>query len=222
MANAAVAVVDINLPGAHETAQNLRSRGGEATAFACDVSDPEIVHNLFHEVIDKYDHIDILVNNAGVSGRVAPIQDQTDDNWNQVIAVDLAGVFYCCRGVIPHMIKNNNGRIINIASVAGKEGEPNMIPYSTAKAGVICLSKALAREVAKNNIMVNAVTPGLIETGLEKSLTPEQLKYLFDHIPMGRMGRPEEVAALVHWLASRESSFCTGGVFDVSGGRASY
>lgn len=221
-ANASVAIVDVNVRGAEEVAQNLRARGADARAFACDVSNLKAVQSMFNAVLEAYTRIDILVNNAGIGGRVAPIQHQTDDDWNAVIAVDLTGVFYCCRAVIPHMIGRGTGRIINVASVAGKEGNPNMIPYCTAKAGVICLTKSLAKEVATQNITVNVVTPGLIKTGLEKSLTPEQTKYLLERIPVGRMGRPEEVAALVHWLASDEASFSTGAVFDLSGGRATY
>ncbi len=221
-AGASVAVVDINRAGAEEVAQNLRAHGGDATPFACDISDRTSVEKTFEDVLKRYNRIDILVNNAGISGGVAPIQDVTDEDWSAVMAVDLTGVFYCCRAVIPHMIERKKGRIINIASVAGKEGNPNMIPYCAAKAGVICLTKALAKEVATRNITVNVVTPGLLETTLANNLTPEQEKYLLGRIPMGRMGHPEELASLVHCLASDEASFSTGAVFDLSGGRATY
>jgi len=222
MAHASVAMVDINLPGAQEAAQNLLSTGASVTAFACDVSDSASVNSMVNAVLDRYTRIDILVNNAGIGGGAQRLQDVTDDHWHRVLSVDLTGVFYCCRAVVPHMIARGSGRIINVASVAGKEGNPNMAPYSAAKAGVIALTKALAKEVAKQNILVNVITPGVIDTSLINGLTPEQARYLIERIPMGRIGRPEEVAALVHWFASDEVSFSTGAVFDLSGGRATY
>ena len=221
MAHASVAIVDVNLSGAQEAANSLFESGTPVTAFSCDVSDPHSVKSMIDAVLRTYNRIDILVNNAGIGGRVAPIQEQTDDDWGRVLAVDLAGVFYCCRAVIPHMIKRRAGRVINIASVAGKEGNPNMVPYSAAKAGVIGLTKSLAKEVAQHNIFVNAVTPAVIQTGMISS-DPEQAKHLAKLIPMGRIGRPEEVAAMVHWLASDDASFSTGAIFDLSGGRATY
>jgi 3-oxoacyl-[acyl-carrier protein] reductase len=177
---------------------------------------------MFDAVLQTYGRVDILVNNAGIGGGVARIQDVTDDLWRRVMSVDLTGVFWCCRAVIPHTIERRSGRIINIASIADKEGNPNMVPYSAAKAGVIGLTKALAKEVAAHNVLVNVITPGLMETTLADELTPEQLRYAFERIPMGRMGHPEELAALVHWLASDDASFSTGAVFDLSGGRATY
>ena len=221
-AHASVAMVDINFHGAQEAAQNLLSTGASVTAFACDVSDSASVNSMVNAVLDRYTRIDILVNNAGIGGGAQRLQDVTDDHWHRVLSVDLTGVFYCCRAVVPHMIARGSGRIINVASVAGKEGNPNMAPYSAAKAGVIALTKALAKEVAKQNILVNVITPGVIDTSLINGLTPEQARYLIERIPMGRIGRPEEVAALVHWLASDEVSFSTGAVFDLSGGRATY
>jgi 2-dehydro-3-deoxy-L-rhamnonate dehydrogenase (NAD+) len=222
MAHASVAMVDINFPGVREAAQDLLSTGASVTAFACDVSDSASVNSMVNAVLDRYNRIDILVNNAGIGGGAQRLQDVTDDHWHRVLSVDLTGVFYCCRAVVPHMIARAAGRIINVASVAGKEGNPNMAPYSAAKAGVIALTKALAKEVAKQNILVNVITPGVIDTSLINGLTPEQARYLIERIPMGRIGRPEEVAALVHWLASDEVSFSTGAVFDLSGGRATY
>ena len=221
-AHASVAIVDINAHGAQEAAQGLRATGTPATAFACDVSDSDSVKRMFDAVLQTYGRVDILVNNAGIGGGVARIQDVTDDLWYRVLSVDLTGVFWCCRAVIPHMIERRSGRIINIASIAGKEGNPNMVPYSAAKAGVIGLTKALAKEVAIHNVLVNVITPGLMKTSLADELTPEQLRYAFERIPMDRMGRPEELAALVHWLASDDASFSTGAVFDLSGGRATY
>jgi NAD(P)-dependent dehydrogenase (short-subunit alcohol dehydrogenase family) len=222
MAHAAVAIADINAKGAEEAAQSLLAQGASAAAFACDISDSNSVKSALDAVLNRYNQIDILVNNAGIGGGAIRLQDVTDEHWHRVLSVDLTGVFYCCRAVIPHMIGRGAGRIINVASVAGKEGNPNMTPYSAAKAGVIALTKALAKEVAKQNILVNVVTPGVIDTSLINGLTPEQAQYLIERIPMGRIGRPDEVAALVHWLASDEVSFSTGAVFDLSGGRATY
>jgi len=221
-AGAVVALVDINAKGAEEVAQSLLAQGTSAAAFACDVSDSKAVQEAFDAVLKRYDHTDILVNNAGIGGGAVRLQDVTDDHWLRVLSVDLTGVFYCCRAVIPHMIARGYGRIINIASVAGKEGNPNMAPYSAAKAGVIALTKALAKEVVQQNILVNVVTPGVMDTGLINGLTPEQARYLIERIPMGRIGRTDEVAALAHWLASDEVSFSTGAVFDLSGGRTTY
>ena len=222
MAHASVAMADINLGGAQKQAKSLLETRVDAAAFGCDVSDTDLVQGMIEAVLRKYEHIDILVNNAGIVGRVAPIQEVSDNEWQRMIGIDLTGVFNCCRAVIPHMIERGTGRVINIASIAGKEGNPNMVPYSTAKAGVIGLTKALAKEVAHKDILVNAITPGLIETDMVGDLTPEQVKYVIERMPMGRLGRPEEVAAMVHWLASDEASFSNGAVFDMSGGRATY
>ena len=142
------------------------------TAFACDVSDSASVDSMVNAVLDRYNRIDILVNNAGIGGGAQRLQDVTDDHWHRVLSVDLTGVFYCCRAVVPHMIARAAGRIINVASVAGKEGNPNMAPYSAAKAGVIALTKALAKEVAKQNILVNVITPGVIDTEFDQRANP--------------------------------------------------
>ena len=222
MAHASVAMVDVNLRGAQEAANSLLVTGAPVTAFSCDVSNPESVRNMIDAVLKSYHQIDILVNNAGIVGRIAPIQDQTDDDWHRLLAIDLTGVFYCCRAVIPHMINRGTGRIINIASIAGKEGNLNMVPYSAAKAGVIGLTKAMAKEVVQHNISINAVTPALIQTSVMDEGPADPINNIAKLIPMGRAGRPEEVAALVHWLASDDASFSTGAIFDISGGRATY
>jgi 3-oxoacyl-[acyl-carrier protein] reductase len=221
-AGARVAIADIDLAGAQAAAATIAAEGGAAMAVRCDVAAPESVEALMTTVVERHDQIDILVNNAGIVGRAAPIQEQTIIEWEQMLAIDLTGVFLCCRAAIPHMLARGGGRIVNIASIAGKEGNPNMVPYSAAKAGVIGLTKALAKEVARQGIAVNAVAPALIETHMVGELTPQQVAYLTDRIPLGRLGRPEEVAALVHWLASDDCSFSTGAVFDLSGGRATY
>jgi 3-oxoacyl-[acyl-carrier protein] reductase len=221
-AGALVTVADIDGGGAESAAASIVAAGGAATAIRCDVADPDSVEGLMRTVAAANSRIDILVNNAGIVGRAAPIQEQMLADWDRMLAIDLTGVFLCCRAVIPRMLTHGGGRIVNIASIAGKEGNPNMVPYSAAKAGVIGLTKALAKEVARRGIAVNAVAPALIETGMVDEITPEQVAYLTERIPMGRLGRPEEVAALVHWLVSDDASFSTGAVFDLSGGRATY
>ena len=221
-AQASVAIIDVNLTAAEEAADSLRASGASAKAFGCDVSDPDSVKRMFDAVLQTYNHVDILVNNAGVGGRFAPIQEQDDVEWNRVIGVDLSGVFYCCRAVIPHMVERRFGRIINVSSIAGKDGSPDMVPYSSAKAGLIGLTKALAKEVAKYNILVNAVTPAIIETPLLDEMPIEKRQMLLQRTPMGRFGRAEEVAAMIHWLASEDMGYSTGAVFDLSGGRATY
>src|SRR5690606_22510768 len=168
----------------------------------------------------RHGRIDILVNNAGIAGRAAPLTEVTDQDWDDMIRIDLTSVFLCCRAVLPGMLARGRGRIINVASIAGKEGNPNMVPYSTAKAGVIGFTKALAREVAQKGIYVNAVAPAVIETPILQQLTPEQVQYMVQRIPLGRVGQPHEVAALIAWLASDECSFTTGQCVDIIGGRA--
>jgi NAD(P)-dependent dehydrogenase (short-subunit alcohol dehydrogenase family) len=164
----------------------------------------------------------VLVNNAGIAGRTASLLEVTDQDWDEMMAVDLRSVYLCCQAVLPSMIERRSGAIVNVASIAGKEGNPNMVPYSTAKAGVIGLTKALAKEVAPHGIRVNAVAPAVIETDILQQLTPQQVEYMKSRVPLGRLGKPEEVAAVIAFLASEKASFVTGQCYDVSGGRASY
>jgi len=164
----------------------------------------------------------VVVNNAGITGRSYPIWELTDEDWQRVIAVDLTSVFLVCRAAVKLMLARQYGRIVNIASIAGKEGNPTLVPYSSAKAGVIGLTKALAKEVASKGILVHAVAPAVIGTGLLAQMTRETVDMLVAKIPMGRVGTPAEVAALVAWLASDECTFTTGAVHDLSGGRATY
>jgi NAD(P)-dependent dehydrogenase (short-subunit alcohol dehydrogenase family) len=166
--------------------------------------------------------IDILVNSAGVAGQNAPSWKMPNGEFERVIAVNLVGTYYMCRAVIPGMVARGWGRIVNIASIAGKEGNPNASAYSASKAGVIGLTKSIAKEVAGTGVLVNCVTPAVIETPMLGQVSDEHLKYMLSKIPMGRVGQPEEVAALVCWLCSDECSFSTGAVFDISGGRATY
>ncbi|GAA1562243.1 SDR family NAD(P)-dependent oxidoreductase [Kribbella hippodromi] len=166
--------------------------------------------------------IDILVNSAGIVGPNAPLWEITDEQWDRVMKVDLTGVFNCCRAVIPGMIERGWGRIVNVASIAGKEGNPNLSAYSAAKAGVIGLTKSLGKELATSGVLVHAIAPAVISTPMNAGTAPETLRYMIDRIPMGRLGEPEEVAELIAWLCSERCTFSTGSVHDISGGRATY
>jgi 2-dehydro-3-deoxy-L-rhamnonate dehydrogenase (NAD+) len=199
-----------------------RAVGRGALALTADVTRASDVDAAVARVEREWGRLDVLVNNAGITGRSFPIWELTDEDWRRVIDVDLTSVFLCCRAAIRVMLRQGRGRIVNIASIAGKEGNPTLVPYSTAKAGVIGLTKALAKEVATRGILVNAVAPAVIGTELLKQMEPSTVEMLISKIPMGRVGRPEEVAALVAWLVSDECSFSTGAVYDLSGGRATY
>jgi 2-dehydro-3-deoxy-L-rhamnonate dehydrogenase (NAD+) len=166
--------------------------------------------------------VDILVNNAGITGPNQPVETYPVDAWRRVIDVDLTGVFLCARAVIPGMRARNRGRIVNVASIAGKEGNPNASAYSSAKAGVIALTKALGKELATTEIRVNCVTPAAVKTDIFAQMTEQHIAWMLSKIPLGRFGQVEEIAAMICWLASDEASFSTGAVFDVSGGRATY
>ena len=214
-----VAVADIDLDAAQAAAGEV---GERAVAVRLDVTDPESWRAVVDEVTQRLGPITALVNNAGIAGRSAPAWELSIEEWQQVIAIDLSGVFYGCRTVLPGMMEAGYGRVVNIASIAGKEGNPNASPYSAAKAGVIGLTKSLAKEVATNGVLVNAVTPAVIATPILEQLTQAHIDYMTSRIPMGRVGQPEEVANLVSFLCSDRISFSTGAVFDISGGRATY
>jgi 3-oxoacyl-[acyl-carrier protein] reductase len=217
-AGATVAVADQNAEGASQVAASI----GGAFALAVDVTDPAAVTRAIGTTLEKTGRIDVLVNNAGIAGKAAPLWEQTDDDWNQIIKVNMNSVFLCCRAVIRHMRERGYGRIVNVASIAGKEGNPNMTGYSATKAAVIAFTKSLAKEVATEGVCVNAVTPAVIRTRILDQLTPEQVDYMTQRIPMRRTGNPEEIAAVVHFLASPDCSFVTGQCYDASGGRATY
>ena len=166
--------------------------------------------------------IDIFINNAGIAGLNSKVWDYPIDEWKKIININLNSIFYCCKAVVPHMIKNNYGRIVNIASIAGKEGNPNASAYSASKAGVIGLTKSLGKELADKNIAVNAVTPAGAKTRIFDQMTKEHINYMLSKVPRNRFLEVDELASLVAWLASEENSFSTGAVFDISGGRATY
>jgi NAD(P)-dependent dehydrogenase (short-subunit alcohol dehydrogenase family) len=217
-AGATVAVADLDEKAASETANTI----DRAFPVQLDVADAASVAAAVDAVMARTGRIDVLVNNAGVAGKAAPVYEQTEEEWNGVIAVNMTGVFLCVRAVLPHMRARKYGRVVNIASIAGKEGNPNMVPYSATKAAVIGLTKSVGKEVATENICVNAVAPAVVQTKILDQLTPAQISYMTDKIPMRRTGTPEEIAAVVHFLASPDCSFVTGQCYDASGGRATY
>ena len=220
---ARITVADCDLPAAEKTAAEMTKETSQpALAIQTDVSRASSVTEMVSGTLAEFSRIDILVNNAGIGGHALPISEVSEEEWEQVLNVNLKSVFLCCRAVIPHMRKRKSGKIVNVASIAGKEGNPRMIPYSASKAGVICLTKALAKEVVEDGIRVNCVAPAVIGTTILDTLTDEQVAYMTERIPMKRVGKPEEVGAVIHFLASEASSFVTGQCYDVSGGRATY
>ena len=187
-----------------------------------DVSNFEVINKNILETEKKFGKIDIFINNAGMAGLNTTVAKYPIEEWNKVINLNLNSVFYCCKAVIPFMNKNNYGRIVNIASIAGKEGNPNASAYSTSKAGVIGLTKSLGKELALKNIAVNCVTPAAAKTRIFDQMTEEHINYMLSKIPRNRFAKVDELASLVTWLSSEENSFSTAGVFDLSGGRATY
>lgn len=222
-AGARVAVADRDVPNAETVAAALpRVTPGDHFAVQVDVADGPSVQKAARLILERTGKIEILVNNAGIAGMAAPLWEQLEDDWDRVIAVNLKGTFNCCRAVIAQMRERKYGRIVNIASIAGKEGNPNMTAYSASKAAVIGFTKSFAKEVAKEGICVNAVSPAVVQTDILNQVTPEQVAYMTQRIPIGRTGKPEEIAAVVHFLASPDCSFVTAQCYDASGGRATY
>ena len=187
-----------------------------------DITSYDSVQKSTIATLDKNNKIDILINNAGIAGPSFKTWEYPIDQWQNVIDIDLTGLFYCCKSIVPHMIKANYGRIVNIASIAGKEGNPNAMPYSAAKAGVIALTKSLGKELADKNIAVNCVTPAAAKSRIFDHISQEHIDYMLSKIPRGRFIKVDELASMVSWLVSEENSYTTGAVFDLSGGRATY
>jgi 3-oxoacyl-[acyl-carrier protein] reductase len=205
-----------------ETLAEMRRLSPRSTVRVCDVSKRQEVDRMMKEVLAEFGRIDILVNNAGIAGPNHPLWEYPPDAWRQVIEIDLNAVFYCCRAVVPRMIAQNYGRIVNVASIAGKEGNPSASAYAAAKSGVIALTKALGKELATHDIAVNCITPAAARTRIFDQITQEFVDFMLSKIPRGRFVNVEEIAAMVAWLVSAENSFTTGAVFDLSGGRATY
>ena len=218
---AAVAIWDRDRALAEKTANELNNRG-KIVAVETDVTDITDVGRARDESLKALGRIDILVNNAGIAGMNAPTWDYPVAEWNNVMRVNLDGPFHCCRALSALMIAQNYGRIVNIASIAGKEGNPNAVAYSVSKAGVIALTKSLGKELAGYDIAVNAITPAAAKTAIFDQMKQEHIDYMLSKIPRARFVKVEEIAALAAWCASQDNSFTTGAVFDISGGRATY
>src|SRR5947199_2981175 len=213
------AIWDHDQPFAEKTA---KQNGNAATAFAVDVSDLTAVEKARDATLEAFGKIDILVNNAGIAGINNTVWETDLDEWRKVLRINLDGPFICCKAIVPSMVKQNYGRIVNIASIAGKEGNPNAAHYSASKAGLIALTKSLGKELAGHEITVNAVTPAAAKTAIFDQLTPQHIEFMLSKIPEGRFVFVEELAAMAAWLASEDCAFSTGAVFDISGGRATY
>ena len=217
---AKVVIWDIDEGEAKKALEKVNSEN--LTYQIVDVSNYETINSKLSEVEKSHNKIDIFINNAGVAGMNTTVAEYPIEEWNKVINLNLNAVFYCCKAVVPFMTKNDYGRIVNIASIAGKDGNPNASAYSTSKAGVIGLTKSLGKELAQKNIAVNCVTPAAAKTRIFDQMTEEHINYMLSKIPRNKFAKVEELASLVTWLASEENSFSTAAVFDLSGGRATY
>lgn len=218
---ASVALWDMDTSLAEQVCGELGELG-KVMACPVDVTDADAVAEAVKDTVAGLGRIDVLVCNAGIAGQNATTWDYPVEEWNRVINIDLNGVFLCCRAVVPNMLENGYGRIVNVASIAGKEGNPNAVAYSAAKAGVIAITKSLGKELADRNIAVNCITPAAAKTRIFDQMTQEHIDYMLSKIPRGRFVQVEEVAAMVAFAASEDCSFTTGAVFDLSGGRATY
>ena len=218
---ATVTLWDIELPNLEKAQADLKSIGN-VFSVEVDVTQENSIKRGLELTYEHMGDVEILINNAGITGGNATVWDMGITEWQKVLDIDLTGVFLCCRALAPRMMRKGYGRIVNIASIAGKEGNPNAAHYSAAKAGVISLTKSLGKEMVETGVLCNCVTPAVIETPMLDQMTDQHKDYMVSKIPLNRMGKPEEVAALVAWLASEDCSFSTGAVFDISGGRATY
>ena len=221
VSGASVCLWDHDEKMVNKTASSLASKGRVETAVM-DVTDLESVKKAVSQTIDAFGSINILVCNAGIAGPTMKVWEYPPEEWKNVMDIDLTGVFNCLHAVTPIMIEQNYGRIVNIASVAGKDGNPNAAPYSAAKAGVIALTKSLGKELAEFDIAVNCITPAAAKTRIFDQISEEHIQYMLSKIPRNRFLKVEEAASMVTWLCSDENSFTTGGVFDLSGGRSTY
>jgi len=203
-------------------AKAVAALGGAATGDAIDVTDPAAIERGTKSALEMLARVDVLVNNAGIAGLNAPTTEYPVEEWERVLRVNLTSQFLCCRAVAPHMVRRQYGRIVNIASIAGKEGNPNAVAYSASKAGVIALTKSLGKELAPSGVLVNCVTPAAAKTAIFDQMTEQHIGFMLSKIPMARFVAVDEIAALVCWLASEDCAFSTGAVFDISGGRATY
>ena len=216
---ARVAIWDNDHALADKTAHEI---GNAVSAFKVDVTDNAAVEKARDETLRAFGKIDILVNNAGIAGVNKTVWETDFEEWRKVLRINLDGPFICCKAIVPQMLKQNYGRIVNIASIAGKEGNPNAAHYSASKAGLIALTKSLGKELAAHDILVNAVTPAAAKTAIFDQMTQQHIDFMLSKIPKARFVLVEEVAAMVAWLASQDCGFSTGAVFDISGGRATY
>jgi 2-dehydro-3-deoxy-L-rhamnonate dehydrogenase (NAD+) len=221
-AGAHIALADMNHDAVRAAALDLTRAGHKAIGVRADVTSADDISAMVREVESTFGRVDILINNAGIMGRTAPLWELTDDDWQRVLDIDLTSVFRVTRAVIPGMRTRGSGCVVSVASIAGKEGTPNLIPYSVAKAGIIAFTKALGKEVVREGIRVNCVAPAVVQTALLDQLPPETTQAMLSKSPMGRFGTADEVAAVVHFLASDAASFVTAQCFDASGGRATY
>jgi len=217
-----VVITDIDGKSAREKAHLIEQMNRQAMAIEMDVSRWSDVKAMVEKVVERFKRIDILINNAGILGPYLPVTDYPEEDWDRVIEVNLKGTFLCCKAVLPVMKAQSYGKVVNLASVAGKDGNANMSAYAATKAAIICLTKTLGKEMAPYNVFVNCVAPALIETEMAREMTPEQRALLTSKIPLGRLGKPEEVASVVKFLVSEEASFVTGQCYDISGGRSVY
>ena len=217
---AKVIIWDIDKEAAETAIKKINSKN--CIYQIVDVTNFEEIKKILNDIESNHGKIDIFINNAGIAGTNTTVAEYPLEEWNKVIDLNLNAVFYCCKAVVPFMIKNNYGRIVNIASIAGKEGNPNASAYSSSKAGVIGLTKSLGKELALKNIAVNCVTPAAAKTRIFDQMTKEHIDYMLSKIPRNRFAKVDELASLVCWLASEENSFTTAAVFDLSGGRATY
>jgi len=217
-----IVIADIDLEAAESVVAELQALGHGALAVRTDISSKEQVQAMVQATMEKFGRIDILINNAGILGPTCPVVEVQEEDWDRVLTINLKGAFLCSQAVVPHMVAQGWGRIVSMSSVAGKEGNPGMAPYNVSKVGIIGLTKSLAHEIAKTGVTVNCVAPTMIETELIDAVSPETMAMLLAKIPMGRIGKTYEVAALMSFLVSEEAAFITGQCYNITGGRAVY